>query len=250
MSAIETLLAVIPARGGSKGLPGKNVKSFAGLPLIAHTILFAKMCPEITRCIVSTDAPEIADVAKHFGADVPFVRPSALARDETSLWLVLRHALAEVEQQEGARYDALLLLDPTSPAREPSDIAGSLRRWAERPEADGVIGVSRPDFSPIWHCVVERDGWMINLDEQGARYERRQEVPPVYRINGSLYLWRADFVRSQGRETWRQTGRHLLYEIPESRAMSIDTAEQFDRAELLVKGGLITFPWLSESRVR
>jgi N-acylneuraminate cytidylyltransferase len=248
MSRSHGLLAVIPARGGSRGLPQKNIRTFAGLPLIAHSILFAKMCPDIDRCIVSTDAPEIAEVATRFGGDVPFLRPAGLAQDETPIWPVLQHALAEVDKQDGASYEALLLLDPTSPAREPADVSGAVQRLQAVPSADGVIGVSRPEFNPIWHCVVERDGWMADLMKEGADCERRQDVRPVYRINGSLYLWRTAFVRSA--RSWRQDGRHLLYEIPESRAMSIDTAEQFERAEFLVKSNRIGLPWLSESPVR
>ena len=242
------LLAVIPARGGSKGLPGKNLRPFAGLPLLAHTILFAKLCPELGRCIVSTDSPEIAETAKRFGAEIPFLRPAALAADDVPLWAVVRHALAAVEAQDSLRYDALVLLDPTSPAREPSDVSGAWRRLQATPDADGVVGVSRPDFNPIWHCVVERDGWMADLIEDGRRFDRRQDVPAVYRINGSIYIWRAAFVRTQER-SWRQGGRYLLHEIPERRAMSIDTLEEFERAELLVKNGLITFPWASYSPI-
>ena len=243
------LLAVIPARGGSKGLPGKNIRPFAGLPLIAHSVLFAKMCPEISRCVVSTDSPEIADVARRFGADVPFLRPAELARDESSVWPVLRHALAKVEEEEGAVYDALLLLDPTSPAREPADVTGILRWLQDDPETQGVIGVSQPEFTPVSHCVIERGGWMAPLIEGGDRYERRQEEPTVYRINGSLYVWRAAFVRRH-EGPWRAERRYRLYEIPESRAMSIDTAEQFERAELLVTSGRLTFPWLAEQPAR
>ncbi|MBI3456370.1 MAG: acylneuraminate cytidylyltransferase family protein [Candidatus Rokubacteria bacterium] len=243
------LLAVIPARGGSKGLPGKNIRPFAGLPLIAHSMLFAKLCPEITRCVVSTDSPQIAEVARRFGADVPFLRPVELARDESSVWPALRHALAQVEAEEGAAYDALLLLDPTSPAREPADVAGALRRLQAEPEAQGVIGISEPDFTPLSHYVIERDGWMAPLIEGGDRYERRQEEPTVYRINGSIYIWRAAFVRRH-EGSWRAERRYLLYEIPESRAMSIDTAEQFERAEWLVTSGRIRFPWLAEQPVR
>src|SRR2546428_122399 len=95
---LENLLAVIPARGGSKGLSGKNIRPFAGLPLIAHSILFAKMCREITRLIVSTDDETIAAVAREYGADVPFMRPANLAQDDTPLWPVLRHALSAAEQ--------------------------------------------------------------------------------------------------------------------------------------------------------
>lgn len=237
------LLAVIPARGGSKGLPGKNIRPFAGLPLIAHTIMFARMCPEIHRCLVSTDSTEIAETAKRFDADVPFIRPPELARDDVPLWPVLKHALEFAESQDGTRYDMLLLLDPTSPAREPADVAGVVAKLAGNPEADGVFGVSEPDFNPIWVGVVERDGWMADLVEGGGSFERRQDVPTVYRINGMLYIWRAGFVRSQ-EGSLRREGRHLIYQVPEERAMSIDTVAEFERAELLVNHGLINFPWL------
>lgn len=242
------LLAVIPARGGSTGLPGKNIRPFAGLPLIAHTILYAKKCPAITRCIVTTDSPAIADVARQFGGDVPFLRPGELAQNSTPMWPVLRHALAQVEQREGARYDLLLLLDPTSPTRELSDVAGAMRRLEERPEADSIISVSQPESNPIWHCVVEREGWMADLIDGGSRFACRQELPVVYHINGLLYLWRAEFVRRVQRDFWRDEGRHLMYEVPELRAVSIDTQEQFDHAELLVKGGVIRLPWLDDAR--
>ncbi len=242
------LLAVIPARGGSTGLPGKNIRPFLGLPLIAHTIEFAKLCPEITRCIVTTDAPAIAEVARRCGADVPFLRPGHLAEKHTPMWPVLRHALAQVEAQEGVPYDLLLLLDPTSPTRERSDVTESVRRLCARPDADGIITVSQPESNPIWHCVVERDGWMADLFEGGGRFAFQQDVPTVYHINGVLYLWRASLVR-RVEEVWRQEGRHLLYEIPESRAISIDTLEQFERAEMLVRNGQIRLSWLKEQLV-
>ena len=246
MSEPRGLLAVIPARGGSKGLPGKNVKPFAGLPLIAHSILFAKLCPEIDRCLVSTDSAEIADAARRVGGEVPFMRPAALAQDDTPLWPVLRHALAWAEAAQHAPYDAVLLLDPTSPGREPRDVSESLQRLLSAPAADGVVGVSRPDFHPIWHSVIERDGWMTDLHPEGTAVDRRQGLPTVYRINGSLYLWRAAFVRRLEAGHWRQMGKHLLHEIPERRAMSIDTADEFERAEALVKSGIITLPWMTE----
>ena len=247
---MSRLLAVIPARGGSKGLPGKNIKPFAGLPLIAHSVLFAKLCPEIDRCLVSTDSQEIADAARRAGGEAPWLRPAALAQDDTPLWPVLQHALAWAESEERVPYDFLLLLDPTSPAREPRDVSESLRRLLNSPAADGVIGVSQPDFNPVWHCVVEQDGWMADLHPEGAALNRRQAGPAVYRINGSLYLWRAPFVRHLEHGRWRRFGKHLMHEIPERRAMSIDTADEFERAEALVKAGLVTFPWLSEMASR
>ncbi len=239
----ERVLAVVCARGGSKGLPGKNVRVFAGHPLIAHSLMFAKLCPEITRTIVSTDSPEIAAVARAAGGEVLFLRPAVLARDDTPIWPVLRHALEEVEKTEADSYDYLVLLDPTSPAREPDDMKGALARLRSRSDADGVVAVATPHFNPVWHCVVERDGLMVDFAAEGARFERRQTVPAVYYITGALYLWRTEFVRRE-KESWRRGGRHLLLEIPETRAMSIDTLEEFERAELLVNGGLVKLAWL------
>lgn len=243
MSSSPSVLAVIPARGGSKSLPGKNVRQFAGQPLIAHTVQFARTCPEISRCVVSTDSDEIAQVARSYHGDVPFIRPQELAQDDTPMWPVLQHALAEVEDQEKRPYDLLLLLDPTSPAREPSDVRDAISRLISCPSASGIVSVSRPDFNPVWNCVVDRGGWMEDLFEGGGAYSRRQDAPMVYRVNGSLYCWRSSFIR-EGDGSWRQTGNHLMYEVPESRAMSFDTEEEFLRAELLVQGGFIHFPWL------
>jgi CMP-N,N'-diacetyllegionaminic acid synthase len=239
------LLAIIPARGGSKGLPGKNIRLLAGLPLIAHSIRLAQMCPEITRAIVSTDSSEIASVARRFGAEVPFLRPAELAQDDTPMWPVLRHALQTLENHGDRYYEHVLLLDPTSPGRLPEDISKALSRLKATPDADGIIGVSQPEFNPIWHCVVIRGGWMVDLIPEGTQYTCRQEVPPVYRINASLYLWRAAFMRREA-GSWRTQGRHLLYEIPESRAIHIDDASEFARADLMLRHGLIKLPWLGQ----
>ncbi len=246
MSTSSRTLAVIPARGGSKGLPGKNTRIFAGLPLIAHSVLFARMCPEITRCIVSTDSAEIAEVARQHGGDVPFMRLGELAEDSSPLFPVLAHALASIEAAEQEQYDYVVLLDPTSPARDPDDMFRAFARLRDVPSADGVVSVSEPVFNPIWHCVTETEGWMTALIPNGQLFERRQDVPRVFRINGALYVWRAAFVRSVP-QSWRASGKHLTCEIPELRAMSIDTLEEFRHAELLVESGLIKLPWLNRS---
>ncbi len=240
---MSKVLAIIPARGGSKGLPGKNIRPFLGKPLIAHSILFAKMCPEIDRLIVSTDSPEIAAVARQFGAEVPFTRPVELAKDDTPMMPVLAHALAEVELRGGVEYTFVVLLDPTSPAREPKDVRDSLQKLNDHKDADGIVSISQPDFNPVWNCVVEREGWMEDLVSDASRFARRQDAPKVYRINGALYIWRAAFIR-RNEPSWRENGRHLVCEIPESRAMSIDTLDEFRRAEVLVQAGLIQFPWM------
>lgn len=238
----ERILAVIPARGGSKGLPGKNIRPLRGVPLIGHSILLAQRCPEIDRVVVTTDAESIASVARGFGAEV-IDRPASLARDDSPMWPVIRHALETVEAAGGGPFDVVLLLDPTSPGRLPEDVTAALEALEATPDADGVIGVSQPPFNPIWHCVVRRDGWMENLIDAGATYSRRQDVPPVYRINASLYLWRAAFVRREVTD-WRTAGRYLMHEIPEVRAIHIDEPEDFAHADLLIREGLVTLPWL------
>jgi CMP-N,N'-diacetyllegionaminic acid synthase len=238
------VLAVIPARGGSKGLPGKNIRPFLGLPLIAHSIALAKLCPEVTRCIVSTDSEEIAAVARAHGGEAPFLRPGELAQSDTPMWPVLKHALIEVEKLEGKRYDYLMLLDPTSPTRLPGDVRAALALLA-RADADGVVSVSQPEFNPLWHTVVEKEGLMADWLPGGAAISRRQDAPTIYRINGLLYLWRADFVRRA--EAWRGVGRHLLLVVPDERAVSIDDQAQFERAEVLARAGLLEMPWLKES---
>lgn len=235
------ILAVIPARGGSKGLPGKNIRLLAGLPLIAHSVLLARSTPVITDVIVTTDSEEIASVARQYEARV-LRRPPELGQDTTPMWPVVRHALASTEH-DGCAYDYVILLDPTSPGRVPEDIVAALGRLQRTTDADGIIGVSIPEFNPIWHCVVERDGWMADLIPEGAEYARRQDVPIVYRINATLYIWRAAFVRREA-HTWRGRGRHLLHEVPESRSIHIDDADEFARADVLIREGVIRLPWL------
>jgi CMP-N-acetylneuraminic acid synthetase len=117
----------------------------------------------------------------------------------------------------------------------------------ETPEADGIIGVSEPEFNPLWHCVVEKDGWMADLINGASNYNRRQNVPVVYRINGALYIWRTAFVRRQQSE-WRDTGRYLMLSMPDIRAVSIDNIDEFRRAELMVTHGVIQLPWLEKPK--
>jgi CMP-N,N'-diacetyllegionaminic acid synthase len=236
------MLGVVPARGGSKGLPGKNIRPLAGLPLIAHSIRCAALCPVIDRCVVSTDSEEIAAVARAHGGEAPFLRPPELATDTAPMLGVLQHALRTMEELDGRRYETLLLLDPTSPGRLPSDVASAVALLESDPAADGVVGVSRPEFNPSWHCVVEKDGYMAPLIKGAASYSRRQDLPDVFRINATLYLWRRDFLLAV-RGSWME-GRLRLLEVPEVRAVHIDDADEFARADLMVRHGLVRFPWL------
>ena len=244
--SLAPLLAVIPARGGSKGLPGKNIRPFAGLPLIAHSIRFAALVPQIDRCIVSTDSEEIARTAREHGGDIPFLRPAELARDETPMWPVLQHALREIERSEGRRYESLLLLDPTSPCRLPEDVTLALKMLEEDARAAGVVAVSEPHFNPRWVCVEERDGYLAHAFESRS-YARRQDVPKVYRVNALLYLWRRQHVADQPEPQW-DSAPHRMLVVPEERAVHVDELHDFQLGELLVRSGLVRLPWLREGQ--
>ncbi len=238
-------LAVVPARGGSKGLPGKNIRDLLGIPLIAHSLRCAAMVPRITRVIVSTDSEEIAAKARESGADVPFMRPASLASDSTPMMPVLAHAVSAVEQLESSDYDLVLLLDPTSPGRLPEDIERAFEVLEADSAADGVIACSKPHFNPYWVGVAKCADGSITPAFPGANaVTRRQEAPDFFRINGALYLWRRPFVAAAQSV---MEGRQLLLEIDDERAFSIDTESDFRRLNAILDAGLVTFPWMNAS---
>lgn len=243
---MKSLLAVIPARGGSKGLPGKNIRPIAGLPLIAHSIRCAALSSDVDRCIVTTDSEEIARVARLHGGCVPFLRPPELARDDTPMIPVLQHALREMERLDSRRYETILLLDPTSPGRLPEDITRALEILEQDPKCVGVIGVSEPHFNPRWTCVEERDGYAALAFAGSVGYTRRQDVPPVYRVNATLYLWRRDYLLAAEPAWLSKNPPCRLLVVPETRAIHIDSEEDFRMAEIFIREGLVHLPWLQE----
>jgi CMP-N,N'-diacetyllegionaminic acid synthase len=237
------VLAVIPARGGSKGLPGKNIRPLAGVPLIAHAVRCAQLLPSVERAVVTTDDREIASVAEAWGGQVPFMRPAELAADDTPMAPVVRHALETVEEAEGRRYDAVLLLDPTSPGRNPQAVEGAVRLLLDRPDVDGVVSVSAPRFDPLW-VGVEADarGVLSRFFPEAAGVTRRQDSGRRYlRVNGAFYLWRTDLVRRLS-SSWLDEGVFASYEIPEAEAFSIDDDEEFRLIEALVAAGVVHMP--------
>ena len=241
-----SVLAVVPARGGSKGLPGKNLRPLAGLPLVAHSLRAAAAMRTVTRCVVSTDDPEIARVAREHGGDVPWLRPAELATDTTPMAPVLRHALAAVEAEEGRPYDAVVLLDPTSPARVPAEVDSAVERLLDSPDLDGVISVSEPSFNPVWVGVRSspRDPDVLErYFPEGAGITRRQDAGRYLRINGTFYAWTAAFVRRL-ESSWFDEGRHAMVEIPESRAFAIDYLDELEDLEAAVERGRVVLPWL------
>lgn len=242
--SLHSTIAIVPARGGSKGLPGKNVRRLAGLPLIAHSIRFAQICPEIERCIVSTDSEEIAKVAREADGEVPFLRPAELAEDSTPMLPVLQHAIRQMELLEEKRYELVVLLQATSPFRLPEDVSSALRILDQDRNAVGVVAVSTPSFNPRVVCVEEKQGY-LEWAFTPKMYTRRQEAEPVYRINGMLYVWRRDhLMRSSADQLYAAPHRILM--IPEERALDIDSLHDFQVGEALLQAGMLQLPWCEQ----
>ena len=238
------ILCIIPARAGSKGLPGKNIRELAGLPLIVHSLECAKLCPSISRTVVSTDGVEIAELVKRHGGEVPFLRPESLAADSSATLPVLQHSLEFIENEEGTPYDFVVLFEPTGPTRLPEDIQKAVTLIESSAEIDAVVTVSEPHFSPYWHFTEDQDGFGKLLFEKERVYTRRQDLPKTYFINGLVYVFRRNFLKTT--KDWTQ-GRIRLLPTPTERVVNIDTLQEFKIAEVLLESGLINLPWLSRA---
>lgn len=224
------VLAIVPARGGSKSIPGKNLAPLDGKPLIAHTIDVARSVPEIDRVVVSTDSPEIAAAAGRYGAEAPFLRPAELAGDETPGIDPLIHAAQWLAENEGYCPDYVLCLQPTSPLRSAEDIGKALRVAVER-DAEAVVSVVPVQHHPYWTRRIEPDGRLIDFFPDAPEVVRRQDLPAAYALNGAIYLIRFDVLMQ--RRTW-QTQRTYAVIMPPERSVDIDTPLDLDLAALLL----------------
>lgn len=189
---VSGTLAIIPARGGSKGLPRKNVRLLGELPLIAHTIR-AAIRSGIERVLVSTDDDEIAGIAREHGAEVPFMRPPELATDQASSLSVLLHAMEWVEQDSGSRLDHVIFLQPTSPFRNSTHIHEALQLHCSSDRTSLVSVTEVQEFHPYFMFSLEEKGIMNPLFQMEERPLRRQDLPPYYRLNGAIYISRRSY---------------------------------------------------------
>lgn len=214
------VLAVIPARGGSKGLPGKNILPVGGQPLIAYSINAAKVCAAVDRVIVSSDDEAIIAVAQACGCDVPFRRPDELATDTAASIDVVLHALDQVPG-----YEYVVLLQPTSPLRTAADIDAACERLA----ADGAqacVSVSPVEQSPYWMYHIADGGELKPVLELPAGVTRRQDLPPVYALNGAVYVANVSWLR---RNRTFLTDETVPYVMPAERSLDIDTFADVER---------------------
>ena len=225
-------IAFIFARGGSKGLPGKNIRPLGGKPLIAWSIQEALAIRRIERIIVSTDSEEIAAVALDFGAEVPFLRPAELARDDSSEWFAWRHALTYIRETTGAFPEAMISIPTTAPLRLAEDIENCLDEF-EKGDADMVITVTDAHRSPYFNMVkANGDGTVGLVNPPQLTLVRRQDAPLVYDMATVCYVANPGFVMTHN-ATFE--GRVRAVHVPVERAIDIDTLLDFQIAESLLK---------------
>lgn len=225
------ILAIIPARGGSKGLPGKNIKPLNNKPLIGWSIESAEKSKLITKTIVSSDDVKIIEVAKQYGADVPFVRPSELANDTASTKDVILHAL-EYFKTNNSKFDYIVLLQPTTPFRKQGDI-DKMIKIAISTNADMVVSVKETSSNPYYVLFEEdKDGYLQKSKE--SNFTRRQDCPIVYEYNGSIYIIKVDSLLKHNSLSFPKTVKYLMDDY---HSVDIDNQFDFNFAEFLLSCG-------------
>ncbi|MCS4122743.1 cytidylyltransferase domain-containing protein [Salinibacter ruber] len=222
----QSILGVILARGGSKGLPRKNVCELAGKPLIGWTIEAGQKSEHLDRLILSSDDEEIMNVSAEYGCDVPFQRPSELAEDDTSSMAALLHAIDQVEP-----YEYVVLLQPTSPLRRANDIDATIKRCHEN-NAPVCVTVTKTDKPPQWMYTFGSDGRLEPVLDEPKTVKRRQEAPDTYVVNGAVYVARSGWLRRH--ETF-YTDQTIGYPMPRERSADVDTALDLKWCEILLE---------------
>jgi CMP-N-acetylneuraminic acid synthetase len=222
-----SVIAFIFARGGSKGLPGKNIKPLAGIPLIGHSIRSAQQCPDVRQVYVSTDSSDIAQIATQFSAQV-IMRPAKLATDTASEWHAWQHAIQCIRNQ-GVMFDTFLSLPATSPLRSQVDIAACLEALDQ--ETDVVITVTPASRSPYFNMVTRKPDGSVDIVIKAPGVYRRQDAPEVYDITTVAYVARPDFILSKN---GLFDGRVKGIVVPKERAVDIDDNFDFLIAEALI----------------
>lgn len=227
------VLGIITARAGSKGLPGKNLRLLGSKPLLAYTIDAARHSGVLDRVILSTEDEQIANAGREHGCDVPFIRPRDLAQDDTPHLPVIQHAVKWMAERASYRPDAVMILQPTSPLRQPEDIRGAVDLLAGS-NADSVLSVSEVPA----HAHPMR---VLRIDDTGAavlfvtgapvrhRINRRQDLPAAWVMNGAIYLCRTHVLTA--REPSLYGDRVLVYRMPADRGLSIDDVQDWEAAE-------------------
>lgn len=228
-----SILVTIAARGGSKGVKNKNIRPLLGLPLIAHTIRHAQEWGRADKIVVSTDSNQIADVARQFNVDVPFMRPENLATDTSGKLDVIRHALIMAEEIYGQKFDAVVDLDATSPLRQNGDIEGCWKKFCDT-NSDVLFSVVQSHKNPYFNMVeLNAEGRPELVKKLGSHVLRRQDAPQVYSLNASIYCYRRKFLMQESPKLF--DSNCTLYEMDSESAFDIDSETDFKIVEQLMK---------------
>lgn len=222
--------ALIPARGGSKRLPGKNIKLLCGKPLIAWTIETAKASKYIDSVIVSTDDIEIKKISEKFGAEVPFIRPDYLSHDTASSFDVVKHAIEFLNINKVNHL--IVLLQPTSPLRTVEELDEALELFINK-KASGVVSVSECEHSPMWSNTLPENGCLSDFIRPEVQGKRSQDLPKFFRLNGSIYIYKTLPLLAQEKIFFDENV--YSFETSLETAVDIDTALDFLMAETIMK---------------
>ena len=225
------LLAIIPARSGSKGLPNKNIKLLNGKPLLAYSVDAAKQTGLFDKIHVSTDSKDYSDIAETYGADQPFLRDKENSGDATSSWYAVREVIRKYEMR-GVTFDLCVLLQPTSPLRSAEDICGAVRLYRER-GARAVSSVTEMEHPAEWSFSLEEDGSMVEYAASPYKNCRRQELKKRYRENGAIYVVAVKDIMDPEFEFY--SADCYAYVMEASRSVDIDTETDFRIAEVLLR---------------
>lgn len=233
LNPISDCVALITGRGGSKRIPGKNIRPLAGKPLIAWTVAAALQARRLRRIIVSTDDEQIAEAARNAGAEVPFLRPAELAGDLSTHYDVVAHALDWLAHDEGGVPDLLCLLQPTSPLRSAADIDNTIALMSD-PNVDSAISVARLPVHPAYAYRLTANGRAEPYLERSEGYLRSQDLEQLYYVNGAVYVLRPSTFGARSSVVSEQPAVHIM---PMQRSLDIDEESDFALAEVLINGG-------------
>ena len=222
-------LYLIPARGGSKGIPHKNIRPLCGLPLIGYSINVAREFADDRDICLSTDDPEIAETARKMGLDVPFMRPDSLATDKSGSYEVMLHALVFYHNR-GVDYDRLVLLQPTSPMRTADDVRHALELYT--PDIDMVVTVKEAESNPYYNCFEEGDDGFLQISKGDGTFTRRQDAPKAWEYNGAVYVINTTSLRQMPLGKFK---RRRMCPMDAGRSIDLDTPLDWLIAEHLMK---------------
>jgi N-acylneuraminate cytidylyltransferase/CMP-N,N'-diacetyllegionaminic acid synthase len=231
MGGFNLVIAVIPARGGSKGLPGKNIKKMNDKPLIWYTINAAKKSKFIDKIIVSTDDNEIAEIAKKYDAEIPFMRPKELARDDSLAIDNYIYTIDRLNKEFNYGIVEFVVLQPTSPLRTSLDIDNAIQIFEEK-KTDSVISVSEAIHPPIWSKRIDEKGILRNYFDIRIGNKNRQEIEKVYMPNGAIFVFKFSLLKEKYSYYSDKTHPYI---IPLERSIDIDSKLDFEFAEYLMK---------------